>query len=90
MGNGVAFPILLIVSVPNLDLSKEEPYSNEPKLEDSLHLAQIALVLTCLEWWQKQDFFEAANPSIYYQPLELQSNVSSIREVAQKKSWGCV
>lgn len=66
MGNGVAFPILLIVSVSNLDLLGEEPYSNEPELKNSLHLAQIALVLTCLEWWQKQqDFFAAANPSIY-------------------------
>jgi Uma2 family endonuclease len=63
-----------MVSVPNLDLL-EEPYSNEPELEDSLHLAQIVLLLTCLEWWwqKRQDFFVAANLSIYYQPPELQS-----------------
>lgn len=63
-----------MVSVPNLDLL-EEPYSNEPELEDSVHLAQIVLLLTCLEWWwqKRQDFFAAANLSIYYQPPELQS-----------------
>ncbi|NDJ17532.1 Uma2 family endonuclease [Myxacorys almedinensis] len=63
-----------MVSVPNLDLL-EEPYSNEPELEHSLHLAQIVLLLTCLEWWwqQRQDFFAAGNLSIYYQPPELQS-----------------
>lgn len=58
------------------DLNRlNEPYSNEPELEDSLHLAQIVLLLTCLEWWwqQRQDFFAAGNLSIYYQPPELQS-----------------
>ncbi len=63
-----------MVSASDLDLLNE-PYSNEPELEDSLHLAQIVLLLTCLEWWwqQRQDFFAAGNLSIYYQPPELQS-----------------
>jgi Uma2 family endonuclease len=45
-----------------------EPYSHEPQLEDSLHLAQIVLLLTCLEWWwrDRDDFFAAGNLSIYY------------------------
>lgn len=55
-----------MVSVPDLDF--KEPYSNEPELEDSLHLTQIVLLLTCLEWWwrDRQDFFAAGNLSIYY------------------------
>ena len=45
-----------------------EPYSNEPQLEDSIHLAQIVLLLTCLEWYwrDRDDFFAAGNLSIYY------------------------
>lgn len=55
-----------MVSVPDLDF--REPYSNEPEFEDSLHLTQIVLLLTCLEWWwrDRQDFFVAGNLSIYY------------------------
>ena len=47
-----------------------EILSNEPHLESSLHLAQIILLLTCLEeWWHnRQDFFAAGNLSIYYHP----------------------
>jgi Uma2 family endonuclease len=64
-----------MVAVPNLNL-QTEPLSNEPELENSLHLAQIILLLTCLEWWwqDRQDFFAAGNLSIYYQPAEFQSN----------------
>ena len=53
-----------------------EPLSNEPELENSLHLTQILLLLSCLEWWwqQRQDFFAAGNLSIYYQPEPFQSN----------------
>jgi Uma2 family endonuclease len=54
----------------------DEPFSNEPELENSLHLAQIILLVTCLEWWwqQRQDFFAAGNLSIFYQPEPFQSN----------------
>ncbi len=47
-----------------------EILSREPHLESSLHLAQIILLLTCLEWlWRdRQDFFAAGNLSIYYHP----------------------
>lgn len=57
----------------NLDL---EPLSDEPELENSLHLAQIVLLLTCLEWWwqDRQDFFAAGNLSIYFQPEQLEKN----------------
>jgi Uma2 family endonuclease len=44
--------------------------SREPPLESSLHLTQIILLLTCLQWWwrDRQDFFAAGNLSIYYHP----------------------
>ncbi|NJP08528.1 MAG: Uma2 family endonuclease [Leptolyngbyaceae cyanobacterium RU_5_1] len=63
-----------MVSIPNLNLATE-PFSDEPELETSLHLAQIILLITCLEWWwqNRQDFFAAGNLSIYYQPIKLQS-----------------
>jgi Uma2 family endonuclease len=58
-----------MVAVPDLNVPTE-PFSNEPELENSLHLTQIILLLTCLEWyWQdRQDFFAAGNLSIYYTP----------------------
>ncbi len=42
--------------------------SDEPPLESSLHLKQILLLLSCLEWFwrERQDFFAAGNLSIYY------------------------
>jgi Uma2 family endonuclease len=56
-----------MVSVRDYDWLTDEPLSDGPELENSLHLAQIVLLLTCLEWWwqQRQDFFEAGNLSIY-------------------------
>lgn len=64
-----------MVSIPHLEFGTE-PYSDEPELESSLHLAQMILLLSCLEWWwqQRQDFFAAGNLSIYYQPEPFQSN----------------
>jgi Uma2 family endonuclease len=65
-----------MVSVSNLDFDSDLPLSNEPELETSLHLAQMILLLTCLEWWwqDRQDFFAAGNLSIYYQPEQFQSS----------------
>lgn len=42
--------------------------SDEPPLESYVHLQQIILLLTCLEWhWRdRQDFFAAGNLTIYY------------------------
>lgn len=42
--------------------------SDEPPLETELHLRQIILLLECLEWlWRdRNDFYVAANLSIYY------------------------
>jgi Uma2 family endonuclease len=49
--------------------------SDEPELESYLHLQQIILLLTCLEWlWQdRTDFFAAANLTIYYNEQQLKS-----------------
>ena len=43
-------------------------YSDEPPLESELHLRQIILLLTCLEWlWRdKNDFYAAGNLTFYY------------------------
>lgn len=50
--------------------------SNEPPLESELHLHQIILLLQTLElWWQnRQDFYAAANLTIYYKWPQVQSN----------------
>ncbi len=50
-------------------------YSDEPPLESELHLRQIILLLTCLEWlWRdRSDFYAAGNLTIYYSPRQRKS-----------------
>lgn len=55
-------------------------YSDEPPLETYLHLQQIIVLLTCLEWWwsegglaPREDYFAAGNLTIYYSPRQLKS-----------------
>jgi len=50
-------------------------YSDEPPLETELHLRQIILLLKCLEWlWRdRQDFYAAANLTVYYSPNQRKS-----------------
>jgi Uma2 family endonuclease len=50
-------------------------YSDEPPLETELHLRQIILLLSCLEWlWRdKNDFYAAANLTIYYSQKKIKS-----------------
>ncbi|MEH2072959.1 MAG: Uma2 family endonuclease [Nostoc sp.] len=50
-------------------------YSDEPPLESELHLRQIILLLTCLEWlWRdRNDFYAAGNLTIYYSPRQRKS-----------------
>ncbi|MGH1397523.1 MAG: Uma2 family endonuclease [Trichormus sp.] len=50
-------------------------YSDEPPLESDLHLTQIILLLTCLEWlWRdRNDFYAAGNLTIYYSPYQRKS-----------------
>ncbi|MBD2354409.1 Uma2 family endonuclease [Tolypothrix sp. FACHB-123] len=50
-------------------------YSDEPPLETELHLRQIILLLSCLEWlWRdRNDFYAAGNLTIYYSPHQSKS-----------------
>ncbi|AVH72724.1 Uma2 family endonuclease [Nostoc sp. 'Lobaria pulmonaria (5183) cyanobiont'] len=50
-------------------------FSDEPPLETELHLRQIILLLTCLEWlWRdRNDFYAAGNLTIYYSPRQRKS-----------------
>lgn len=50
--------------------------SVEPEIESSLHYAQLALLVTCLEWlWRdRQDFFIGANLTIYFSRQQLKNH----------------
>jgi Uma2 family endonuclease len=49
--------------------------SDEPEMESSLHYLQLALLVSCLEWfWRKRgDFFIGANLTIYYSKQQLKN-----------------
>lgn len=49
--------------------------SNEPEMESSLHYAQLALLVACLEWlWQERtDFFIGANLTVYFSREQLKN-----------------
>lgn len=49
--------------------------SDEPEMESSLHYAQLALLVSCLEWlWRdRQDFFIGANLTIYFSRQQLKN-----------------
>ena len=58
--------------------------SNEPEMESSLHYTQLALLVSCLEWWWRegqgigfgsdhQDFFIGANLTIYFSREQLKN-----------------
>jgi Uma2 family endonuclease len=51
--------------------------SNEPEMESSLHYAQLALLVSCLEWlWRdRSDFFIGANLTIYFSRQQLKTHV---------------
>ena len=50
-------------------------YSDEPEMESSLHYAQLALLVACLEWlWRdRTDFFIGANLTIYFSRQQLKT-----------------
>lgn len=50
-------------------------WSEEPPLASYAHLQQILILLQCLEWlWQdRNDYFAAANLTIYYSPNQKKS-----------------
>ncbi|WPL15819.1 hypothetical protein Thiowin_00736 [Thiorhodovibrio winogradskyi] len=47
--------------------------SDEPEMESSLHYQQLALLVSCLEWYwrERQDFFIGANLTVYYSQQQL-------------------
>jgi Uma2 family endonuclease len=49
--------------------------SNEPEIESTLHYAQLALLVACLEWlWRdRDDFFIGANLTIYFSREQLKN-----------------
>lgn len=49
--------------------------SDEPEMETSLHYAQLALLVNCLEWWwrDRNDFFVGANLTIYFSRQQLKN-----------------
>lgn len=49
--------------------------SNEPEMESSLHYAQLALLVSCLEWlWRdRTNFFIGANLTIYFSRQQLKN-----------------
>ncbi len=53
--------------------------SDEPEMESSLHYQQLALLVSCLEWyWQRRnDFFIGANLTVYYDHQQLRKRAFS-------------
>ncbi|MBW4579800.1 MAG: Uma2 family endonuclease [Tildeniella nuda ZEHNDER 1965/U140] len=49
--------------------------SNEPEMESSLHYAQLALLVACLEflWRERNDFFIGANLTVYFSRQQLRN-----------------
>lgn len=49
--------------------------SNEPEMESSLHYAQLALLVACLEllWQDRDDFFIGANLTVYFSREQLKN-----------------
>lgn len=60
---------------PEIVFPPGDLYSDEPPLETYLHLRQLILLLTCLDWhWQvRQDYFAAGNLTVYYSPKQRKS-----------------
>lgn len=55
---------------PDIVFPRSDLYSNEPPLETELHLRQMILLITCLEWlWRdRNDFYASGNLTVYYSP----------------------
>jgi Uma2 family endonuclease len=80
------------VSIPPGDL-----YSDEPTMETDLHLRQMLLLISCLDWlWQdRNDFFASGNLTIYFSPKQIKSQdfrgpdffVVLGTEKRSRKSW---
>jgi len=58
---------------PEITCPPTDLWSDEPPLESDLHLQQIFLLLSCLDWlWQeRQDYYASGNLTIYYNEQQL-------------------
>ncbi|MCT7950419.1 Uma2 family endonuclease [Ancylothrix sp. C2] len=82
---------------PESSLPPTDLWSEEPPLESYRHLKQLLLFLSCLErlWQDRNDFFAAANMSVYYSLKQLKSRdfrgpdffVVLGTERRERKSW---
>lgn len=65
------------IEAPDSDIE-----SDEPEMESSLHLAQLVLLLQCLElhWKERNDFFAAGNMSIFYSEQQVDKESESARQ----------
>ena len=64
-----------LVEVESVVFPPSDLDSDEPPLETYLHLQQLILLLTCLDWlWRdRTDYFAAGNLTIYYSPSQRKS-----------------
>lgn len=84
---------------PTAIIPPNDLWSDEPPLETPLHLEQIILLLTCLNWWWRgrSDFFASGNISIYYEKRQLEQKSHKFRgpdffvvldtQPRERKSW---
>ncbi|MGB7083992.1 MAG: Uma2 family endonuclease [Phormidesmis sp.] len=72
-------------------------YSDEPEMESDLHLRQMLLLISCLDWlWQdRNDFYASGNMTVYYSPKKIKNRdfrgpdfmVALDTERRPRKSW---
>ncbi len=82
---------------PDVIWPPSDLYSDEPPLETDIHLRQILLLLSSLEWlWDdRNDFFASGNLTIYFSPDQIKSRdfrgpdffVALDTERRTRKSW---
>ncbi|ASC73321.1 Hypothetical Protein XM38_042850 [Halomicronema hongdechloris C2206] len=91
-----------MVATPNetsapVNLPPGDLYSEEPQMETDLHVRQMLLLISCLDWlWQdRDDFFASGNLTIYFSPKQIKSQdfrgpdffVVLETERKSRKSW---
>ncbi|MDB9525775.1 Uma2 family endonuclease [Oscillatoria sp. CS-180] len=92
-----ASDIETIPAIPDIAVPPGDLYSDEPTLETDLHLRQMLLLITSLEWlWQdRNDFFATGNLTIYFSPKQIKNQdfrgpdffVVLDTERRSRKSW---
>ncbi len=72
---------------PDIVFPPSDLDSDEPPLETYLHLRQLMLLLSCLDWlWRdRNDYFAAGNLTIYYSPKQRKSEDLSPAETLRER-----